>query len=407
MKFEEVQRTVELRTSFRYLAPPARLHAGAGSISQIYSEAQRIGAKRAFIVASNTLSRTTNLVDKVREALREFHVGTFDGAKKESPIPTVMAGVDAVKAAKPDLIVVIGGGSAVITARAITIIVGEGKTIEEMYTKHIPGQAPLVYRADKPKIPNILVNTTPTTGADRGGAAVYDVVAPHRKELYDPKTRPLALIADPEALLTAPDDLYFATSLGTLSIGAIQQPDLTPLSFADYRQAHELALVNLPKLRDNPKDGEARLQLFIACYLINRASQSTYNIQGRNKTTGLGRQIRYMYPEIDQGMVGAAMLVTHMRINQEIMTEGQARLAEVLGVRRPGMSDMDAAEAAITYVAAFQNSLGLSTRLRDLGVKKEDFRKLAEMDVTEPGFGQGMNRVTDIDELIGILEMSW
>jgi alcohol dehydrogenase class IV len=77
-----------------------------------------------------------------------------------------------------------------VTARAITIIVGEGKSIEEMYTKHRPGQPPTVYRAEKPKIPNILVNTTPTTGADRGGAAVYDEEEPHRKELYDPKTRP-------------------------------------------------------------------------------------------------------------------------------------------------------------------------------------------------------------------------
>jgi alcohol dehydrogenase class IV len=83
---------MKLRSSFRYLAPASRLYAGPGSIQQVYAEAQRIGAKRAFIVASETLSRTTNLVDKVSEALRELHVGTFAGAKKESPVAQVMAG---------------------------------------------------------------------------------------------------------------------------------------------------------------------------------------------------------------------------------------------------------------------------------------------------------------------------
>ena len=49
-------------------------------------------------------------------------------------------------------------------------MLGEGKPVEEMYTRHEPGKAPVVYRANKPKLPNILVPTTPTTGADRGGA---------------------------------------------------------------------------------------------------------------------------------------------------------------------------------------------------------------------------------------------
>ncbi len=194
---------MKLNTTFRYLAPSSRYHAGPGSISQIYAEAKRIGASRAFIISSETLAKTTDLNDKVRAALGDLYVGTWTGAKKESPIPSVMDGVKAVKEARPDLIVAVGGGSAVVTARAITIIVGDGKTIEEMYTKHLPGQAPLVYRANKPKIPNILVNTTPTTGADSGGAALYDETPPHRRELYDPKTRPLAMIVDPEALLTA------------------------------------------------------------------------------------------------------------------------------------------------------------------------------------------------------------
>jgi alcohol dehydrogenase class IV len=400
---------MQLRSSFRYLAPATRLYAGSGALPHLASEARRVGAKRAFIIASNTLSRTSDLVERVKETLGDLWAGTFDGAKKESPVRAVMAGVEAVRAAEPDLIVAVGGGSAVVTARAITIIVGEGKSIEEMYTKHFPDRPPLVYWAEKPKIPNILVLTTPTTAADRGGAAVYDERPPHRKELYDPKTRPLAIIADPDALLTAPLPLYLGTSLTTFTgaIGALQAPELTPLEYADYRQALELSLTYLPQLAARPNDGDVRVHLFLAAFLLNRASQSTYNLTRRARTTGLERQVRYRYPQLDQGTVGAAMLATTMRLNQDLLAREQAQLAELLGVRRPGMTDRDAAEAAAQFVEGFLKSLGVPTRLRELGVRREDFRTLAEMDVREPAFGQGPNRVSDVEELVRILEMAW
>ncbi|HLE82293.1 MAG TPA: iron-containing alcohol dehydrogenase [Dehalococcoidia bacterium] len=400
---------MKLNTNFRYLAPASRVHAGVGALSQLYGEAKRAGLQRAFVISSETLARTTDLADKVKDALGDLYIGMYDGAKKESPIPMVMRGVEAVKAANPDLIVALGGGSAVVTARAITIIVGEGKTIEEMYTKHIPGQAPIVYRANKPKIANIQVNTTPTTGADRGGAAVYDTTPPHRKELYDPKTRPLAMIIDPEALLTAPVSLYLDTSLSTFGglIHALQSPEASPLSYADCRQALELSLTYLPQLVAHPEDGEARLQLFMCALMANRASQSTYNIRGRNIATGLGTQLRYRYPHIGQGASGAVMLTTDLRLNKEIMAEGQARVAEVLGLRRPGMSDLEAAEFLGLYVETFLKSIGVATRLRELNVPKEDFRRLAEEDAAMPHFGEGLNRVTDVDKLVKILEMAY
>jgi alcohol dehydrogenase class IV len=146
--------------------------------------------------------------------------------------------------------------------------------------------------------------------------------------------------------------------------------------------------------------------LFIAAFLINRASQSSYNLTGRSRSTGLGRQIRYMYPEIGQGTVGAAMTVHNMRLNQDIMLRGQPSWRKS-GIRTPEMSEEEASEAAIHYVETFLKSIGVPTRLRDLGVKKEDFRALAELDAREPAFGEGGNRVTDVDELVGILERAW
>ena len=46
----------------------------------------------------------------------------------------------------------------------------------------------------KSKIPNVVAATTPTTATNRAGAAVIDSETGHRLELFDPKTRPAAVI---------------------------------------------------------------------------------------------------------------------------------------------------------------------------------------------------------------------
>ena len=60
---------MKLNTNFRYLAPASRVHAGVGALSQLYGEAKRVGLQRAFVISSETLARTTDLADKVKDAL--------------------------------------------------------------------------------------------------------------------------------------------------------------------------------------------------------------------------------------------------------------------------------------------------------------------------------------------------
>lgn len=389
---------MHLSTSFRYLAPASRLHAGPEALAQLRPEAQRIGARRAFIVASRTVSKATDLVSRCREALGDLYAGSFEGAVRESPLPAVMEGVSAVRSARPDLIVAVGGGSAIVTARAITIIVGESRSVEEMYTRHQAGKPPLVYRANAPKIPNVLVPTTPTTGADRGGAAVWDEHPPHRKELYDPKTRPLATIVDPGALLTAPLSLYLDTSLTTFCgiVESLQFIGHPALALGDYRQGLSLCVEYLPRLVAEPSDPDVRIQLFMAAVVANRASQSTYNLTGRSRVTGLDRTLRYRYPHIGQGASNAVLLATNMRLNADLLAEGQAKLASLLGVTDPA-----------AYLEELLGSLGVATRLRDLAILKEDFHRLAELESAAPAFGQGANRVSEVGDLAAVLEMAW
>ena len=399
---------MDLTASFRYLSPSARLYAGVDALSNLYREAQRLEATRAFVVCSETVARTTNLLERTKEALGDLYAGVFDGAKRESPIPSVMAGVEAARDAQADMIVAVGGGSAVVTARAITILMAEEGTPQELCTKYPPGQPPVSPRLLQPKIPNILVLTTPTNGANRGGAAVMDDKPPYRLEMFDPKARPMCIILDGEALLTAPLPLFLDTATNTFTavVGALQSPGLNPFAYADLRQALELSLEYLPRLVSSSDDPEPRIQLGAAAIISNRAADAPSG-GGRGAGTTLDRQIRYRYSHVGQGASNAVLLTTSMRRNREVALEGQARLADIMGVRTSGMSDAEAAEEATQAVDSFLRSIGAPSRIRDLDVPEADLEAIARDDAAQPSFGEGSRRITDAAELTRFLQEAW
>ena len=397
-----------LADTFRYRDPGVRVFSGTDALTHLHGEARRLHAQRAFAVCSPTVARESSLLDDVARTLGDLYAGAYTGASRESPIPSVLAGVDAASEANADLIVAVGGGSAVVSARAITIMLAEEGTVYDLCTRHTPGQAPVSPRLMAPKLPNILVLTTPTNGANRGGAAVLDSKRPHRLELFDPKVRPTTIILDAAALLTAPLSLYLDTATTTFNgvVGALQSRNLNAFSHADLREALDLSLVYMPLLVENPEDAGPRLKLASAALLANRASDAA-GLGGGGMSTSLDRQIRYRYDSVGQGAGGAAFLCATMRRNRDALLAGQARLAELLGVRVPGMSDEAAADAAVEAVADFLSSVGMPTRVRDLGMPEEDLRAIAEDDAQEPSFSWGAPRADAADDLHAFLKEAW
>ena len=327
-----------LSDTFRYRDPGVRVFSGTDALAHLHGEARRLGAERAFAVCSPTVARETSLLDDVGRTLGDMYAGAYTGARRESPIPSVVAGVEAAEKANADLIVAVGGGSAVVSARAITILLAEEGTVYDLCTKHTPGQAPVSPRLMKPKLPNILVLTTPTNGANRGGAAVLDSKRPHRLELFDPKVRPTTIVLDAAALLTAPLSLYLDTATTTFNgvVSALQSRNLNAFSHADLREAPRPVDRLYAQARgESPQDAEPRLKLASAALLANRASDAA-GLGGGGVSTSLDRQIRYRYEGVGQGAGGAAFLCATMRRNREALLAGQARIAELLGVRDAG-----------------------------------------------------------------------
>ena len=99
--------------------PLERVVFGQPAADAALEEMSRDGATRAFIVAAKSLVRNTPVVNGIADRLGSHYVGLFDGCVQHSPRASVIEAARAVRAAAPDLILTIGGGTAIDTVKVL------------------------------------------------------------------------------------------------------------------------------------------------------------------------------------------------------------------------------------------------------------------------------------------------
>ncbi|MCB1743856.1 MAG: iron-containing alcohol dehydrogenase, partial [Gammaproteobacteria bacterium] len=198
---------------FRAVSHPVRVFSGQDALSALQNEVARHGARRAFIVCGRSVARKTPLITHMTGLLGDRCAGVYDGLQKDSPLGPVVEARDAARAAGADLVIAVGGGSVIQAARVVVILLAEQGDPHELCTQYPAGRPAQSVRLMAPKIPIINVCTLPTSAANRAGSGIKDVGADHRLEYFDPKTRPVALFWDRDALATAPRSLALGTSL--------------------------------------------------------------------------------------------------------------------------------------------------------------------------------------------------
>src|SRR5262245_6420086 len=142
--------------------------------------------------------------DEVGEVGREGHVthercaGVFSGVRAHSPAPAVAEAAQHLRRLEADAVVAVGGGSAIVTARAASILLAEKGELASLSTamdEHGSLRSP---KLAAPKLPQLIIPTTPTTAMVKAGSAVSDPEAGVRRALFDPKTRAQSIFIHPD-----------------------------------------------------------------------------------------------------------------------------------------------------------------------------------------------------------------
>ena len=148
--------------SFRHFTSPFRVYCGPDSLDHLSAELARLQSSRALIFTGQTLARSGAL-ERVRELAGARCAGVFSGVKAHSPLPSVISGAEALRACDADAVIAFGGGSAVVTARASSILHAEGADIEALCTRFPAVKPPVIPRLERPKLPQLVIPTPPTT----------------------------------------------------------------------------------------------------------------------------------------------------------------------------------------------------------------------------------------------------
>jgi alcohol dehydrogenase class IV len=350
-------------TSFQHATPAFRTFCGADALAALPRELKRLGATRAVIFCSPSIPRRhPDAFARIEAALGAHLAGCFDGVREHSPIPTAEAGRQALENARADAVIAVGGGSAVVTARAATILLAEQRPAGELSTRRGPGGRLTSPRLQAPKLPQWVIPTTPTTAYAKAGAAVRDPETGERLALFDPKARAQGVFIDPELALTAPAGLALASGLNAfaMAVEGLQSDVGDPLAEALLTHALRMLTEWLPRLRSAPDEAEPRMRLMLAALLCGQGSDYVGGGLAQALSHAAGPR-----SSTSNGVVEAILLPYTMRYNAPVVGARLGAIADALGEGdAPG-------ERAIAAVARLLRTVEVPPRLRDVGVPRD------------------------------------
>jgi len=356
------------------------------------------------------VSRRTPLISRMRELLGERLAGVFDEIDKDTSRSSVTRATEAARSAQADLVIGVGAGSVIQGARIVTILLSEKRPVEQLvtqYPEHGPAVSPKLL---EPKLPIINVLTAPTTAQNRAGSRMKDDATARGMEFFDPKTRPVAIFWDADALLTAPLPLI-RTGAATIwcraamNLGAIGD---NPLVEGDRLQSYRLAAGAIPRIAD-PADPAPRFDLCAATLLQNRESDDGGQQFARHwamrAAYAFSTSLISVFPQVGQGEGYSALMATALRRLGGRDPEAMARIADAL-VLGDGAADDAPARIADRMEAVFR-SLGMPTRLSELGIARDGLPRVLELSLTNFNADPKREFVRERELLGEILQSAW
>lgn len=349
---------------------PTEIVFGVGKLNELPERVKTLG-KRALIVTGRTSTKKTGLLQRVEELMRKVGIDTlvFDKVIPNPISDHVDEAAEIVRREKIDFIVGLGGGSAIDTAKAISITApNEGK-----FWDYVPvggGKTP------EKAIPVVAIPTTHGTGTEADPFAV--ITNPATKEKVGigyRNTFPILSIVDPEVMKTLPKDQTVYTSMDAFyhSIEAFLNVKANPYSDVLALDSMRRIVTYLPVAYENGEDLEARTNLAWA----STEAGITETLTGVIANHALEHGLSGFYPEITHGL---GLCITGPYLFEYVFDHTYERLArvgrEVFGVYET--DEKKAAKLAIKKLRDFQEMFGLNKRLSELGVKREDIPAMAE-----------------------------
>ncbi|CAI3240589.1 Lactaldehyde reductase (propanediol oxidoreductase) [Clostridium neonatale] len=365
---------------------------GAGAIENIVTEAKIRGYKKALVVTDKDLIKF-NVATRVTELLKnnnlEFEI--FDEVKANPTINVVLKGIEKFKEAKADYIIAIGGGSSIDTAKAIGIIINNPEYSD---VRSLEGAV-----ETKNKCVDIIA--VPTTAGTAAEVTINYVITDEEKKrkfvCVDPHDIPIIAVVDSEMMSSMSKGLTAATGMDALThaIEGYITKGAWELTDALHLKAIEIISRSLRSAVNNESKG--REDMALGQYV---AGMGFSNV-GLGIVHGMAHPLGAFY-DTPHGIANAVILPYVMEYNAEATGEKYREIARAMGVTGvDNMSQEEYRKAAIDAVKKLSEDVGIPKTLREIGVKEEDLKVLAESAMAD-ACTPGNPRDTSIEEILEI-----
>jgi len=373
---------------------PTEIVFGCGRINEVAEIAGRYG-KRVLLVTESMNSPVAPLFERIKNLLETggLEVAQFDGVIPNPTTDVVTEGANIAKEFKAEVVIGVGGGSSMDTAKAIAVEATHPGSAWD-YNCHTDGPT------DK-TLPIIAISTTAGTGSQVTQCAVITKTADKDKSaIWHKNIFAKVAIVDPEATATMPKSVTAQTGFDAFchNFEAYLSVNTNPLVEIMALDAIKIIAEYLPKALEDGTDMEARSKMAWADTLGGFTNSNA----GVTLPHGLGMQVGGHCPHVTHGQSLAAIYPEFTRYTYPSAVEKFARVGRIFNPELKKDDDETAAAKACEEIDAFLKKINLWIGFKDLKVTKEDLRDIADCGQV---LGDYLNnpRVATINEMYELL----
>lgn len=354
---------------------PTAVRFGIGRIKDLPDACKSLGMKRPLLVSDPGLAKLPMVADVMaRNKEAGLPTGLFSDLQGNPIEQNVIDGVAAYRNGGHDGVIAFGGGSALDTAKAIALMVGQKRRIfdfedrEDWYSRvDTAGLAPVV-----------AVPTTSGTGSEVGRSSVITDPRDHLKKIiFHPRMLPAIVIGDPALTAGLPGPITAAVGMDALShnLEAYCATFYHPMADGIALQGMKLVADWLPKAVADGNDLEARANMMVASMMGATAFQK-----------GLGAMHALSHPcsailGTHHGLTNGVVMPYVLAFNRNVIEAKMTALARYLNLKNHSFTGV------MDFILKLRQDIGIPHSLKELGVEQRHIAQLAPMaavDLTAP-----------------------
>jgi alcohol dehydrogenase class IV len=383
---------------FRYFQP-TDIRFGHGQIDNLGRLVAPYG-RRALLVTTPGTPAMAPVYNRVTGLLTEagVEVAHFDGVQPNPTTATVSAGAEIARSFGATVVVGLGGGSSMDTAKAIAVeATHEGTAWDYLFFKRP--------QPDSRTLPIVAISTTSGTGSQVTQVAVVTNTADRNKSaLYNDILYPRLSIVDPQLMVTVPEHVTASTGFDAFahSFESSLHPNASPMTDLMALEAMTTLVRYLPIALERPEDLEARTRLAWADTLAGLCIAAA----GVTLPHGIAMAIGGMYPHVMHGEALAVVYPAVLRYSWRAAVPRFARLGRLLDPAMAAVPDAEAAERACKALTAFLDRIGMRLNLKQFGVPRGELDQLAKQSRVLPDYTNHPRVATDV-EILALLQESY